>query len=187
MWTHRYSNDETGWDIGYISPPLKNYVDTLDNKELRILIPGGGNGYEAEYLWQKGYKNVVLLDWSEVPLKAFAAKNVDFPTQHLVCGDFFLHQGSYDLILEQTFFCAIEPSLRAAYAKKMHELLKPGGRLVGVLFNVTFSKEGPPFGGSAAEYRGYFEPYFEFRHFETCYNSIPPRAGNELFVELISK
>ena len=28
----------------------------------------------------------------------------------------------------------------------MHSLLKPGGHLAGVLFNVEFEKEGPPFG-----------------------------------------
>ncbi len=187
MWTLRYHNGQTGWDIGQPSMPLKNYIDSLTNNELRILIPGGGNGYEAEYLAEKGYKNTVLLDWSQAPLDAFAARNVDFKKQQLVCGDFFLHHGNYDLVFEQTFFCAIDPALRAAYAKKMHELIVPGGKLVGVLFNTNFEKVGPPFGGTEAEYREYFEPYFHFRHFETCYNSIPPRAGSELWMELERK
>lgn len=159
----------------------------MTNNDLRILIPGGGNGYEAGYLAEKGFKNTVLLDWSQAPLDAFGVQNVDFPHDNLVCEDFFLHNGQYDLVFEQTFFCAIDPNLRAAYAKKMHQLLVPGGKLVGVLFNITFAKEGPPFGGSDAEYRAYFEPYFTFRHFEPCYNSIPPRAGSELWMELVRK
>jgi SAM-dependent methyltransferase len=187
MWTHRYDNGQTGWDLGQPSNPLRSYIDILNNKALRILIPGGGNGYEAEYLAHKGFKNTVLLDWSQPPLDAFAARNADFPHNQLVCEDFFGHQATYDLILEQTFFCAIDPSLRAAYAKKAHELLAPSGKLVGVLFNTTFEKEGPPFGGTADEYHVYFEPYFHFRHFEACYNSIPPRAGNELWMELERK
>lgn len=187
MWTLRYHNDQTGWDIGYASDPLKNYINTLKNKDLRILIPGGGTGYEAEYLWQNGFTNVNLLDFSPAPLEAFAQRNVDFPSTNLICGDFFLHNGAYDLIFEQTFFCAIGPGLRPQYAEKMHQLLAPGGKLVGVLFNKEFEKDGPPFGGTKAEYRNYFEPYFHFRHFEECYNSIPPRAGNELFIELERK
>ncbi len=187
MWTLRYHNGETGWDIGYVSTPFKNYINTLINKELRILIPGGGNGYEAEYLFQKGFKNVYLLDWSDAPLANFAARNVAFPHHQLLHEDFFLHKGAYDLILEQTFFCAIHPSLRAAYAQKMYELLAQNGRLVGLLFNIPLNNDRPLFGGTEAEYRGYFEPYFHFRHFETCYNSIPPRAGNELWMELEKK
>ena len=50
-WTNRYSKAKTGWDIGYPSTPLKTYFDQLENKDLRILIPGAGNAYEAEYLF----------------------------------------------------------------------------------------------------------------------------------------
>ncbi len=89
--------------------------------------------------------------------------------------------------MEQTFFCAIDPKLRAAYAAKCAELLAPGGRLVGVLFNTTFSKPGPPFGGTIEEYHAYFEPYFRFIHFEEAFNSIAPRQGRELFINLQKK
>jgi methyl halide transferase len=56
--------------------------------------------------------------------------------------------------------------------------------LMGLLFDTTFEKAGPPFGGSREEYRLYFAPYFDFLHFETATNSIPPRQGKELFMEL---
>ena len=49
-WINRYKEERTGWDIGYPSTPLKEYIDQLQDKNLRILIPGAGNGYEAEYL-----------------------------------------------------------------------------------------------------------------------------------------
>jgi hypothetical protein len=47
-------SNETGWDLGQVSPPLKAYIDQLTDKNLRILIPGCGNSYEAEYLLEKG-------------------------------------------------------------------------------------------------------------------------------------
>jgi hypothetical protein len=40
FWDNKYKSGETGWDIGYISTPLKKYFDQLTNKELKILIPG---------------------------------------------------------------------------------------------------------------------------------------------------
>jgi thiopurine S-methyltransferase len=128
--------------------------------------------------------DIHLLDISDSPIKKFLKNNPAFPPEQVHHEDFFAHQGAYDLILEQTFFCALEPHLREAYAKKMFDLLKPGGQLVGVLFDREFSSPGPPFGGSKEEYRSYFEPFFEIEKFEPCYNSIPARLGTELFIKL---
>lgn len=185
-WTERYINNQTGWDIGYASPALVEYAETLP-KDSRILIPGAGNGYEALELWKKGFTNVTVLDISELPLKSIKEKCPEFPDQQLILGDFFEHSKKYDCILEQTFFCALHPDLRTAYAKKMHELLNDKGILAGVLFNCIFENPGPPFGGESAEYEKVFSPYFEFLHFEMCHNSIKPRMGNELFIEFRRK
>ena len=42
-WETRWQNNETGWDIGYVSPPLKRYFDDLPDKSIKIFIPGAGN------------------------------------------------------------------------------------------------------------------------------------------------
>lgn len=186
-WDKRYSNKETGWDAGSITTPLKDYFDQLKDKSVSILVPGAGNSYEAEYLFNAGFKNVFVLDYASEPLENFAKRNPSFPKEQLIKEDFFEHKGQYDLIIEQTFFCALEPQLRPQYAKHMHELLKPGGKLVGVLFNDTLNKDVPPFGGNKEEYVNYFEPYFRFNVFETAYNSIKPRAGRELFINFSKK
>jgi SAM-dependent methyltransferase len=186
-WQSRYLNAQTGWDLGAVSPPLKAYADQLSGQKLKILIPGAGNAYEAEYLHNLGFTEVYVADLAEAPLKALKQRVLDFPEAHLLLQNFFDLKDTFDLILEQTFFCAINPELRPAYAKKCAELLKPGGKLVGLLFNTTFEKPGPPFGGSAEEYRAYFEPYFHFRTFAPAYNSVKPRAGHELFMILERK
>ncbi len=67
-WENRYAKNDTGWDLGKISTPLKTYFDQLENKNLKILIPGAGNAYEAEYLHQKGFKNVFVVDISKTAL-----------------------------------------------------------------------------------------------------------------------
>jgi len=183
FWENRYKSQQTGWDIGFVSPPIKEYIDQLTNKELRILIPGCGRGYEGAYLHEKGFKNVYPLDFAQQAFGDFKRNCPTFPIEHFIQGDFFEHEGKYDLIIEQTMFCAIDPSLRQAYANKIHEILNEKGKLVGLFFNREF-EGGPPFGGSYDEYMKYFEPLFRKVEMTPCYNSLPPRMGSELFVKI---
>ncbi len=59
-WNQRYEKGNTGWNIGTISTPLKHYFDQISNKSINILIPGGGNGHEAEYLLSLGFTRYYL-------------------------------------------------------------------------------------------------------------------------------
>ncbi|MBL0359145.1 MAG: methyltransferase [Chitinophagaceae bacterium] len=187
-WSNRYIKQDTGWDTGAITSPLKEYVDQLTCKNISILIPGCGNSYEAAYLLQNDFSNITLIDISttlceklEQDFGAYLSKGLK-----IVCADFFEHAGQYDLVVEQTFFCALEPSLRENYAKKMQQLLKPGGKLIGLLFSKQF-ESGPPFGGNENEYKELFQPYFDIAVMEPCCNSIAPRMGAELFVNMVNK
>jgi thiopurine S-methyltransferase len=63
----------------------------------------------------------------------------------------------------------------------MSELLKPNGKLVGLFFDDVLNADKPPFGGNKAEYLSYIKHPLTIKTFETCYNSIKPRAGRELF------
>jgi len=184
-WSSRYRSNDIPWDAGRVTTPLKEYIDSLEDPGTRILIPGAGNAWEAEYAFGAGFANVFVLDISREALNRFSSRCPGFPRSNLIHENFFEHVSEYDLILEQTFFCALPPELRAAYARKMFNLLAPGGRLAGVLFDDTLFEDHPPFGGDEQEYRKYFFPLFEESIFDSCYNSIPPRKNRELFIELI--
>lgn len=187
FWTERYIEGTTQWDIGYPSTPLKEFIDSISNNELRILVPGAGNAYEAEYLWNKGFKNVFVLDISAQPLENFKIRNLTFPDDQMLLMDFFDLNQKFDLVLEQTFFCAIDPLLRQKYAEHMSKVVKQGGKLAGLLFNKHFENPGPPFGGTKEEYIPYFEPFFTIVKMDICANSIPKRLGSELWMELVRK
>ena len=190
-WQGRYAAGRDGWDTHGITPPLRAYFDQLTvAAQPRILIPGAGRAYEAEYLHQLGFRQVFVADLAPEPLQALTARVPDFPAEHLLLADFFELPNDlpYDLIVEQTFFCALNPALRPTYARQCAALLRSGGTLMGLLFDTDFGPvQEPPFGGTKAEYREYFAPYFDFRHFETATNSLRPRQGRELFICLKKK
>lgn len=186
FWDNYYKNDNTPWDMGEVSPPLKGYIDQMTNKDIEILIPGAGNAYEAEYLWNNGFKNIDVVDISALPLQNLKKRIPGIADKKLVQTDFFNLQKQYDLIIEQTLFCALQPSLRDNYANKMHSLLKSGGKLIGVLFTFPLDskQETPPFGGSIEEYEKCFSPLFTILVLETAVNSHPTRQGSEAFIIL---
>ncbi len=186
-WDSRYAEGATGWDLKGVSRPLREYIDQLKDKSTRILVPGAGYGYEVQYLWEKGFVNTVVVDLSKVALSDLKKRIPSFPESQLMHDNFFNLTGSFDLILEQTFFCALHPDLRQQYTRKMSSLFKPKGRLVGLLFNFSLTEKGPPFGGNMKEYKQYFERYFSIKVMEPSYNSVKPRDGSELFINLIKK
>ena len=183
-WNNRYLTNDFSWDLGAVSLPLKIYIDQLTDKDIRILIPGGGNSYEAQYLYEHGFANVYMLDFASQPLQNLKKRCPSFPPDQLLKQDFFEHHDQYDLIIEQTFFCAIDPSLRKRYVTHMLHLLNSKGKLAGLLFNDELNDNKPPFGGSRVEYESLFFPFFNKIYFEECYNSIKPRMGRELFILL---
>ncbi|MCB7480959.1 TPMT family class I SAM-dependent methyltransferase [Christiangramia sediminis] len=187
FWSSRYKENNTGWDVGQVSTPLKEYIDQLQDKNLKILIPGAGNSYEAEYLFKKGFRNIWICDIAKEPIVNFKKRLPQFPESQILNVDFFELNDQFDLILEQTFFCALPVDLRPDYAEKSSELLKSGAKLCGLLFDFPLSPDGPPFGGSKEEYLTYFSPYFKINIFERCYNSIKPRQGKELFFNFSKK
>lgn len=183
-WDAKWLSNSIGWDIGYASPAICGYLDQYSNKNAAVLIPGCGNAYEAEYLVENGFTNITLID-----ISAEAVKNISHKFQYnsqvkVLSEDFFQHQGQYDLIIEQTFFCAILPNKRKEYTEKTASLLRENGKIIGLLFDKIFERQGPPFGGSTSEYKSIFSPFFKIKTMAKCYNSIAPREGSEVFIIL---
>ncbi len=184
-WDKRYIENDIPWDIGYAAPAIIDYLSKLDLTDKDILIPGGGNSYEALWLLENSSAFVTVIDLSPTLIDVLKERFLTFGSRiRLIQGDFFDHFDTYDMIIEQTFFCAISPHLRSEYVRKMYALLKKEGTLCGLMFNVTFEKKGPPFGGNELEYQALFENHFENIRINKTALSIPPRKGNEVFIEI---
>ena len=178
-WRERYRTAQTGWDLGGANAGLLAAATTYFRPGHRILIPGAGRGHEAEALWRRGYREVYVCDWAEEAFVTLRRSGALPGADRLIVGDFFALDGDYDGILEQTFFCAIDPARRAEYVKQCARLLRPGSRWVGVLFDRDF-EGGPPFGGTRAEYRELFSERFDVESLGRFGGSIAPRRGTEL-------
>ena len=78
-WDSRYQSNETGWDIGFVSTPIKEYLDQVTNKSLDILIPGCGSAWEAEYCFQNNFQNTHVIDISDQAINKFQNRVPEFP------------------------------------------------------------------------------------------------------------
>ena len=181
FWNNRYENHQIGWDLGGVSPALKFWMDQFPDKSASILIPGAGNAYEVDYLVALGFTNITVIDIAPKLVAALKQRFASVNEVTIILGDFFELEGKFDVVLEQTFFCAIDPELRSQYVDKMKDLLTDKGQLLGVLFNRSFIG-GPPFGGSTEEYEVLFRDKFEAK-FLPCDVSHPARKGSEVLLQ----
>jgi len=187
FWNNRYLDRKTGWDLGIISPPIKKWFETQKNKDLKILVPGAGKGHEVKYGFKNGFKNIHYLDLSTEAILSFKKNCPNFPKEKILTNDFFeLNKDVFfDVIIEQTFFCAIDPLLREKYVEKTHQILKEKGCIIGLLFSKEFENEGPPFGSSHEEYINLFSKKFNIKKLDKSNCSAYSRKEIEFWIEMI--
>ena len=104
--------------------------------------------------------------------------------------DFFgidsAHNGVYDLLIEQTFFCAISPEQRPSYVSTVARALKQGGMLAGLFYH-TGEEGGPPFNTTHEDILKYFSDLFEIQQLSKSEDSAEQRKNKEWLVILVKK
>jgi SAM-dependent methyltransferase len=182
FWNERYLLGDTGWDLGEPSPPFVRLHRDGVMAPCKVLVPGCGRGWEVAWLARQGY-DVTGLDIAPAAIEAARARaGADGVAPELVEGDLFdppeALLGRFDLVLEQTCFCAVHPARRPAYVEAVHRLLAPEGRLIG-LFYACKGDGGPPFATRPEEVRALFAPRFWVRSLTLTPHSHPRRQGEE--------
>ena len=158
-WEKHYQSEDLGWDLGKVSPPFLSLWQEQNLVPCKTIIPGCGRGHEAVFLAENGFR-VTAVDYCNGAVnalrKSIADKGLECDILHQ---DFFdldsSHDSSYELMLEQTFFCAISPSQRKLYVETAHRILKFGGLLLG-LFYETNAEGGPPFNTTRSDILHHF-------------------------------
>ena len=186
FWENKYEKGEIGWDLGSETPVFSAISETL--KPGNVCILGCGNGYDAISFSKKGF-NVTAVDFAETPIKNInkIANNLSL-TINTIQEDIFdltpKYNNSFDYILEQTCFCAIDPKNRAQYRNLAYDLLKVGGKLIGLWMPLDkdIKEGGPPFGVEEDEVKNLFSKQWKIK--EDCFpvESIEARKGKEKLI-----
>ncbi len=125
------------WDLGEPTPVFNQWINSERNK-LSICILGAGNGWDALNFAEKGHY-VTAVDFADSAIANMSkmAEKLDVKL-NLLHSDIFnigkLYHDTFDIVLEYTCYCAIDPSRRIDYVNLVDRILKPDGRLVALLF-----------------------------------------------------
>ena len=186
-WQKHYDENDLSWDLGEVSPPICHFIKNNFIAKGNAIIPGCGQGHEVVYLAKKGF-TVTAIDYTVGATQKLAINLAqNRVSARIIRIDFFdlglEHVKKYDLMLEQTFFCAIHPTFRNRYVNTASRILKPGGLLVG-LFYETGEKDGPPFNTTKDQIRQHFSGPFLIDQLEKTLHSSEKRKGKEWFAVL---
>lgn len=199
-WEYLYQHGGDGWELGRTPPPLLDWIrDNPPRPGQRTIVLGCGRGHEAQVLAQAGAAQgaeVVAVDIapSAVAFVRAASAGKDYAASlHAIEADLFTlaatdprHRGAYDLLFEHCCFCAIEPHRRDEYVAAAAELLRPGGRLVGLFYCHNYPG-GPPYAVSHAELYDRLAAAFTVQSAVVPDNSIITRAGQELLITAVRR
>lgn len=189
-WQRHYDENDLGWDLGQVAPPFMNLLESNIIIPGKTVVPGCGRGHEVVYLAKNGF-DVTAVDYSIGAVnylrQVVQQQKLDSEILH---SNFFdlnsTHDGVYDLLIEQAFFCAISPNQRTLYVATVARILKSGGMLAGLFYN-TGQEGGPPFNTTRDDIIKHFSEWFEIRDLVQAKNSVTQRKDKELLAILVKK
>ncbi len=158
FWDVRYRDANTPWQPGQ-SPPEALTLGPPPTPGARLLVPGAGWTEESVIFVADGW-DVLAVD--------FSAEAVALARRHLAGSDvevrqadvFELDEPPFDLVYERAFLCALHPRTRPSYGRRLPELVRHGGLLVGY-FQVGEGRGGPPYDIVRADLEALLQPAFE--------------------------
>jgi SAM-dependent methyltransferase len=157
FWDTRYRGGVTPWDAAGVPPALEAWI-AEKHAPLRILVPGCGTGYEVRLFATHGH-DVLAIDFSDAAIEA-ARRELGALGERVVKADFFAFESAaFDLVYERAFLCALPRAMWQAWARRMAQLVRPGGELAGFFF-FDDSLKGPPFGAGIHEIDTLLQPHF---------------------------
>ncbi|KAI4986589.1 hypothetical protein ZWY2020_019219 [Hordeum vulgare] len=184
-WRRCWEQGVTPWDLGEPTPAVVKLVQsgTLPGGGATVLVPGCGGGYDAVAMSGAG-RSVVGLDVCDAVIQRARRRlsSASTPDVTFVTADFFTWAPPepFHLIFDYTFFCALDPSLRPAWAARMEELLRPDGELITLMYLPQDQDSGPPYNTTVFDYEEVLKPLgFFIESIEDNDVAVEPRKGLE--------
>lgn len=136
--------DEVSWYRPHLETSFALIERAAGNKSAAIIDVGGGESTLVDDLLTRGYRNITILDISEMALDA-TKKRLGEPAKlvHWIAGDvtqFALTDTAYDIWHDRAVFHFLTSAeQRAAYVRTVTRAVKRGGHVI----IATFGPEGP--------------------------------------------
>ena len=196
FWDEAYRAELDGWDMGTATPV---FVDLLNRHGRDFTAIGGpdysrrpvapkaalpccGRGYDAALFADHGF-DVTAIDFSAEALEHLRDHTITRPALRTVQADLFSldadFDGAFDLIVEFTCGCGIDPARRTVLVEVMNRILVPGGHVMLLLFPVDGRPGGPPFAIDVDEWKTLMWPYFDLTWDVVPTTSVKPRRDRE--------
>jgi SAM-dependent methyltransferase len=175
-----------GWDLQSPAQPLRDVLPQVKIPRSRVCVLGAGAGHDAAYLANQGHF-VTAVDFSPAAIGHAKTQYPETPNLKYQVADAFdfakKNPQQFDLVLEHTLFCAIDPARRNDLTRAWRQLMAPSGYFLGIFFTMDKDPYGsPPFSATEWELRERLKSDFNFLYWTRWKNSIPRRAGKELVV-----
>ena len=186
FWEDIYLEDDAGWDLGESTPVFDKISDALPLG--KVCIIGCGRGYDAVMFSQKGFE-VTAIDFAPSAISTLQSLASGAGVMiNIVETDIFLLTSQFscefDYVIEQTCFCAINPSRREEYEQLVKTIIKPNGKLIGLWFPLDKPMDdgGPPWGTTISEVKSIFYDGWKIEKEEFPELSISPRKNREKLI-----
>ena len=196
-WDDAYREDRDGWDMGTPTPVFTDLLDRLgkdftslgaedfaqQEQPPRVLIPCSGRGYDALLFAEHGWK-VTAVDFAIEPMQWLRTESERAKLDvEILQEDMFTlgrsHPGAFDLLVEYTCVCAIDPARREEFVRFSADVLRVGGIVMALLFPVDGRPGGPPFSIDVDGFKEQMSVAFDCVHESTPETSVKPRLGRE--------
>ncbi|HSN22364.1 MAG TPA: methyltransferase domain-containing protein [Usitatibacter sp.] len=177
FWDLRYEARFAPWDAGKVPARLREFA--ARERARSVLVPGCGSAHDVAFLADRGW-DVLGLDFSAAALEAARAQ-LGPHAARVRQGDFFapVPEAPFGVIYERAFLCALPRPRWPDWARRVAELVGPGGLLAG-FFYFDAGDRGPPFGlRTQAELDALLAPSFERIEDAAVDDSIPAFVGKE--------
>ena len=186
FWEDLYLSGDAAWDLGGETPIFESI--SKDIRPGKICIVGCGKGHDAVMFAKKKFE-VTAIDFAPSAISYLKQLSADVKVDiHAINTDIFNLSNDYynqfNYVIEQTCFCAINPTMRNNYEQLVSNLLVKGGLLIGLWFPLdkNISEGGPPWATSVEEVKNLFSTRWKIEREEFSTLSIKPRKDREKLI-----
>jgi len=191
-WDDIYRNGADRWSLDNPNP---EFVRLIESGEIEprgsLCVIGSGRGFDAVFAAESGF-SVTTIDISPSAnssarmLAKSRKKDIKFVEDDLLNISSNL-EGSFDYIFEYVTFCAFQKQFLPKIIRNSFSLLKPGGKLISVLFPTDGRAGGPPFAIVPEKFLEITSEFAVLIRRENEIASVKPRKGNEILLILEKK